>query len=228
MSFRIATYNIHRCVGWDGVESPGRIAAVLREIDADVVALQEVAHQPHEPGNVLAFLAGAMGAAAIEGSTLRSPGGHYGNALLTRLPASDIRRVDISVPQRERRGVLAVMLAAGNRSIAVVATHLGLRAAERRYQIDRILSIVGATSADVTVVLGDLNVWFGWKGPLRRLARVFEPVPAPATFPSRRPLLALDRLWVRPRSTLTSLAVHRSRTARMASDHLPLVADIAF
>jgi endonuclease/exonuclease/phosphatase family metal-dependent hydrolase len=226
MSLRIATYNIHRCIGTDGAENPDRIAAVLREINADVFALQEVAHRPGKPENVLDFLADAVDAAPIEGTTLRSPDGHYGNALLTRLPAVDIHRIDISVPRRERRGAIDVMLAVNGRSLRVVATHLGLRAAERRYQIDRIDSVLRNASADVTILLGDMNVWFGRKGPLRRLARVFETVPAPATFPSHRPLLALDRLWVRPLSKLTSIGVHRSPLARRASDHLPLVAGI--
>jgi endonuclease/exonuclease/phosphatase family metal-dependent hydrolase len=227
MSLRIATYNIHRCIGTDGAENPDRIAAVLREINADVFALQEVAHLPGSPGNVLDLLADAVDADPIEGTTLRNPDGHYGNALLTRLPAADIHRIDISVPHRERRGALDVRLAANCLSVRVVATHLGLRAGERRYQIGRIYSMVRNASADVTILLGDMNVWFGRKGPLRRLAHVFETVPTPATFPSHRPLLALDRLWVRPRSNLTSIGVHRSPLARRASDHLPLVADVA-
>jgi endonuclease/exonuclease/phosphatase family metal-dependent hydrolase len=228
MSLRIATYNIHRCIGTDGAENPDRIAAVLREINADVFALQEVAHQPGSPGNVLDLLADAVDAVPIEGTTLRNPGGNYGNALLTRLPAADIHRTDISVPRRERRGALDVRLTVNGRSVRVVATHLGLRATERRYQIGRIYSLLrtASASADVTILLGDMNVWFGRKGPLLRLASIFETVPAPATFPSHRPLLALDRLWVRPRSKLTSIGVHRSPLARRASDHLPLVADI--
>jgi endonuclease/exonuclease/phosphatase family metal-dependent hydrolase len=71
-----------------------------------------------------------------------------------------------------------------------------------------------------------LNEWFLWGRPLRWLHAVFRDTPSPATFPSGRPVFALDRLWVRPRAMLGTLAVHRSATARIASDHLPLVATL--
>jgi endonuclease/exonuclease/phosphatase family metal-dependent hydrolase len=226
MSFRIATYNIHRCIGRDKVEDPTRIAAVLREIDPDVIALQEVAHQPGSPGNALELLAATIGAVAIEGTTLRKEQGSYGNALLTRVPVTAVHRENISVSKREPRGALDVTLTERRTSVRVVATHLGLRPAERRYQIRRILSLLESIPADVTVLLGDLNEWFLWGRPLRWLQRVFDPLPAPATFPSRRPWLALDRLWVRPHHKLISLGTHQSELARTASDHLPLVADL--
>jgi endonuclease/exonuclease/phosphatase family metal-dependent hydrolase len=76
------------------------------------------------------------------------------------------------------------------------------------------------------VLAGDLNEWFLWGRPLRWLHAHFEETPAPATFPARLPLLALDRVWTSPRSMLRRLAVHRSPLARRASDHLPLVADL--
>ena len=227
MPLRIATYNVHRCIGRDGAESPERIAAVLREIGADVVALQEVAHRPGTPDNVLAYLAESVGAEAIEGTTLRDQRGNYGNALLTRVTSESVRRVDISVPLREPRGALDVVLTVNASTARVVTTHLGLRPAERRYQIRRILSLLEAGSADVTALMGDFNEWYLWGRPLRWLNRTFAPMPSPATFPSHRPFLALDRLWVRPRQQLISLAPHRSDLARTASDHLPLVAELA-
>ena len=227
MPLRITTYNIHRCIGRDGAESPERIAGVLNEIGADVVALQEVAHRPETPGNVLAYLAESIGARSIEGTTLRDKRGNYGNALLTRVTPDSIRRWDISVPRREPRGALDVVLAANASTVRVVTTHLGLKAAERRFQVRRILSLLTAGSADITVVMGDLNEWYFWGRPLRWLNRRFAPMPCPATFPSHRPVLALDRMWVQPRYRLISLAAHRSALARTASDHFPLVAELA-
>ena len=82
MILRIATYNIHRCVGCDGIEAPKRIAAVLRDIDAEVAALQEVAFDTDGPENILADLARSMDAHAIEGPTLLEQKGRYGNAIL--------------------------------------------------------------------------------------------------------------------------------------------------
>jgi endonuclease/exonuclease/phosphatase family metal-dependent hydrolase len=226
MPLRIATYNIHRCIGTDRVADPRRIAAVLREIDADIVALQEVAHHPGQPGNPLDRLANAIDATAIEGTTLKDKNGHYGNALLCRLPLTTVQRADISVPGRERRGAIAVTLSVNNFSVQVVATHLGLRTAEKRYQVEQILDLFDPGRMDVSVLLGDLNLWYPAGPTLRRLNRAFEPMPAPATFPSQHPLLSLDRLWVLPRSKLTALAVHKSPVSRVASDHLPVVAEL--
>ena len=90
---RIATYNIHRAIGRDGREDHGRIAGVLGEISADIVALQEVGFRAGEAGNFLHRLADRAKAEVIEGVTLQDERGHYGNALLSRLPAGRIRLV---------------------------------------------------------------------------------------------------------------------------------------
>jgi endonuclease/exonuclease/phosphatase family metal-dependent hydrolase len=227
MVLRIATYNIHRCVGCDGVEAPARIAAVLQNINADVTALQEVAFDPSGPKNILANLARSMGARAIAGPTLLEKKGRYGNAILSRLVPERVDRLDISVPGREPRGVLAVTLRLNGSSIRIIATHLGLRPRERRYQIRRLLPLLDDPQADVTILLGDFNEWLLWGRPLRWINRRFGSLPAPATFPSRRPLLALDRIWVDPADRLISLHHHRHVSTAVASDHLPLVAQVA-
>lgn len=227
MVLRIATYNIHRCVGCDGVEAPERIAAVLQDISADVTALQEVAFDPSGPKNILANLARSMDAQAIAGPTLLEKKGRYGNAILSRLVPERVDRLDISVPGREPRGVLAVTLRLNGSSIRIVATHLGLRPRERRYQIRRLLPLLDDPQADVTILLGDFNEWLLWGRPLRWINRRFGSLPAPATFPSRRPLLALDRIWVDPADRLISLHHHRHVSTAVASDHLPLVAQVA-
>ena len=227
MVLRIATYNIHRCVGCDGVEAPERIAAVLQDINADVTALQEVAFDPSGPKNILANLARSMDAQAIAGPTLLEKKGRYGNAILSRLVPERVDRLDISVPGREPRGVLAVTLRLNGSSIRIVTTHLGLRPRERRYQIRRLLPLLDDPQADVTILLGDFNEWLLWGRPLRWVNRRFGSLPAPATFPSRRPLLALDRIWVDPADRLISLHHHRHVSTAVASDHLPLVAQVA-
>ncbi len=223
---RIATYNIHRCVGCDGMESPERIAAVLRRMDADVVALQEVGFDADGPRNILADLARSMGAQAIAGPTLLDRKGHYGNAILTRIAPARVDRLDISVPGREPRGAMAVDLGVNSGRVRIVATHLGLRSGERRYQMGRLLPLLDHSDAGLTILLGDFNEWLSWGRPLRWMNRRFGRLPAPATFPSHRPLLALDRIWVDPADRLISLALYRHAGAAMASDHLPLVADV--
>ena len=107
-----------------------------------------------------------------------------------------------------------------------MATHLGLRPAERRDQVQRLLAELGDEKPMPTVLMGDLNEWFLWGRPLRWLRAHFEHTRAPATFPSSFPMLALDRIWVKPRHLLRRLSVHSSRLARRASDHLPVVAEL--
>jgi endonuclease/exonuclease/phosphatase family metal-dependent hydrolase len=226
MRLRIATYNIHRCIGCDGIEAHERIAAVLRRIDADVVALQEVGFDADGRETILSDLARSMDARAIAGPTLRDRKGRYGNAILSRIPPARVERLDISVPGREPRGALALELGLKGGAVRIVATHLGLHPGERRYQMGRLLPLLNAPEAGLTILMGDLNEWLSWGRPLRWLNHRFGRLPAPATFPSRRPLLALDRIWVDPAERLISVNLHRQAAAAMASDHLPLVAEL--
>ncbi len=230
MDYRIATYNIHRCVGRDGVENTERIAAVLREINADIVALQEVTSHHEIASDVLGYLAAEAGMESIGGFTLSAAGAHYGNALLSRLPISAVKRINISVGAREPRGVIEAVFSFHSQDMMLWATHLGLGIRERHQQVKELLKIIRAADADIGILLGDFNEWLTWSRPLRSLHRWFttpQSTPqVPATFPSRRPLLRLDRIWIRPSERLIAIRAHSTELSRIASDHLPLVAEI--
>ena len=222
----VATYNIHRAIGRDGVFDPDRVAGVLAEVDADVIALQEV--QTGATGrNLLQLFRDRLGAEAVHGVTMLRRDAEFGNALLTRHRVVSAERLDLSVARREPRGALDVVLDCRGRPLRVLATHLGLWPYERRRQVKQLLAALGDETWLPTVLMGDLNEWFLWGRPLRWLHVQFRRTPAPPTFPSPLPVFALDRLWVRPRAALQRLDVHATPLARMASDHLPLVATLS-
>jgi endonuclease/exonuclease/phosphatase family metal-dependent hydrolase len=228
MQLRVATYNVHQCVGRDGRRDTQRVAAVLDQIDADVVALQELQWDPEEALHLLADFAEQLGYQPVAGPTLLQARGHYGNALLTRLPVLREDLLDLSVNGHEPRGAIDVVLDIHGERVRVLATHLGLWPYERRHQMRRLLAQLDRGPPQVpTVLMGDLNEWFLWGRPLRWLHARFGATPAPATFPSALPLFALDRIWVRPRKLLARLFVQSGRQAREASDHLPVIAQLA-
>lgn len=221
----VATYNIHSAIGMDRKFAPERIAAVLTEIGADVVALQEVPLGGTRIPDVLRQLRDATGMEAVRGPTVEFPEGSYGNAVLTRFPVVGARSIDLSFGRREPRGALDADLNCHGHLLRIVATHLGLRPAERRDQIRRLLQVFDTAQMPV-LLMGDINEWFVWGRPLRWLVSHFQKTPAPPTFPSIRPVFSLDRIWIRPRQRLVHVRAHASRMARIASDHLPLIAHI--
>ena len=227
-ALRAATWNIHGAIGLDGRYAPWRIAAVLAELDADVVALQEVA-SPVEHERFLAQLERATGYHVVDGALHQRRGSDFGNAVLSRHAVRSVARLDLTVEDFEPRGALDVCVDVGGAGLVrVVATHLGLRPGERREQVRRIIAAVEQEPPHPTLLMGDLNEWYLWGRPLRWLHSHFREVPgAPRTFPSRRPLFALDRIWVAPAGSLQRLARHATPLARVASDHLPLVAELA-
>jgi len=221
----VATYNIHRCIGADVRRDADRTAAVIRELDADIVGLQEVDARYHvEDGDDQAeYLANATGMSAIYGPALVAHRGSCGNAVLTRWPVKGVRRVEIGVPGREPRALLDTDIEVAGIPLRVLVTHFGLRHSERRLQTEMLVRAVGNHGDRCTIVIGDFNEWAPVGHTLRRLHAVFGRSPAVRSFPSPFPTLALDRIWVHPARALLELRAHRSRLAGWASDHLPVL-----
>lgn len=224
---RIVTYNIHGCVGTDGRRDPARIAAVLEALTPDIVALQEVDSRARRGGlDQAMILARRLGMQLVEGPLLRDHTGHYGNAVMSRWPMRHLadglyRRQGI-----ELRGWLEIdATASSGTPWRVVTTHLDLRGAVRSAQLRELASQLGAMSSPL-VLAGDLNEWRPWRrgmGGLGEAVNLLVPLPS---FPGRRPMLALDRLAVRAASVTTGPSVDASSAARLASDHLPLWAEL--
>lgn len=232
---RIATYNVHKCRGIDQRVRPERIAAVLEEVDADIVALQEVVGRGGQrEQDQVRYVAEALGYYPAFGENRRHNGAAYGNLLLSRLPLLNFLNYDITSPGREPRGVLRadVKLASGQ-PLHLFNVHLGTAYLERRQQARRMVNqhILRNEELDgVRIVMGDFNEWFpglasrlisrhfggsdGRSGPVR-----------PRTYPCVLPLLQLDRIYFDRELMLHRMKPHRSRKSLVASDHLPLVAD---
>ena len=192
--------------------------AQLAALDAEAVALQEVSGDDWKP------LAEDLGYEIALGHTL--PG--FGNALLYRSSLEDRQRVDLSVQGREPRCALDVVLRIGDDRVRLVTTHFGLRTAERRVQSAALAErLTEGPTIPTLLLLGDFNDWTPGGRQLRPLARLLGPFSRLATFPSRRPLLALDRAACRSQPWQPRVSVVRTRAAREASDHLPLRLELA-
>ena len=217
---RVASYNVHGCVGSDGKRDPRRVAQVIAELGCDTVGLQEVYG--------LEEIAGLLGMRAIAGPDHRWHDRHVGNALLTRRKVLAVRHHEFGLPNCEPRTAIDVDLEVGGKALRAVVTHLGVPPGERRYQVKKLLRLIKQTPLEErVVVLGDINEWLPLGRPLRWMHALLGHSPAERSFPSRWPLFALDRVWVRPRHALLAFGAHRSFLARQASDHLPVKAIIA-
>jgi len=226
--FRVATYNVHSCVGRDGRHDPARIAGVIAELDADVVALQEFSY----PADIALETRTPVVLTELDtyvcalGPTRQNPTHCFGNVILTRHRLREVHRVDLSVLNREPRGALAATIDADGMEVHVLAAHLGLRLSERRFQVRQIAKYLESVRGTFVVVLGDFNDWLPGRSVVRTLDRRLGRAPRLRSFPIRCPVLSLDRIWVQPRSAVHRLFVHRSLAARLASDHYPVVAEI--
>src|SRR5262245_5407673 len=158
----VVSYNVHECVGIDGRRDPERIARLIRELQPDIIGLQEVDFSPLNGSKSyqLNYLAEATGLHPIAGPTVRRADADFGNALLTR-PMIETRQLhDVSFPGRQPRGVIEAVLAVEKQTVRVLVTHLGLHARERRYQVELLLKILGREQEmGCTIVLGDINEW---------------------------------------------------------------------
>ena len=225
-AFRAVSYNIHSGIGRDGLLDIGRIVSVLRETEADLIGLQEVGdwREGLSPARQFHDIMRRLDLEGVAGPTL-SPGGDYGNALFTRWPIVERRAIDLSHGRREPRAAIDADVLVEGRPLRVVVTHLGLGPGERTAQVRR-LAAATAGHPGPLLMMGDFNV-VGWED--RKLRRIGAPadLPRPASFPSWRPVLALDRIWA-THAPARDLRAHRTTLSRRASDHLPVVAEIPF
>lgn len=220
----IASYNIHRAVGLDGRRNPTRIAAVIDQLDADLIALQEVEWGLPAHEHWLEMYASRRGYTLLTDPNIEDHRGRFGNVLLSRHPVSRVDRIDLTIGRFEPRGAIAARIELFGVPHVVVATHLGLRVRERRRQTARIANYLSGSGTLPSILLGDLNEWQWRSRSIRAIARLYEKAPSPRSFPSWRPVFALDRILFRQIGEHPIVRTHLSPLSRIASDHLPVIA----
>lgn len=226
---RIVSYNIRKSLGLDRKRDPARILDVLNEVGADVVFLQEV---DRRVGNRKSTLSPALLAAhsdykaadiAIRDHSL----GWHGNAILVRKDLEFGKTWRVELPVAEPRGAVVADILVNNATVRCVATHLGLLARNRRRQVRAISSALHCEPDDPpTIIAGDFNEWRKTDSCLDLFGDDYTLIDPQPSFHSAIPVAALDRIIVSNSISLMSSSVHRSDKSKIASDHLPLWADV--
>lgn len=229
---RLATYNIHRCRGMDGRTRVDRIAEVLASLDADVIALQEVVGRGSDEDGQAAELGARLGMGWVMDSVRLLRGKAYGNVVLSRFPIAATTRCNLSCDKREPRGCVRVDVDVHGQSLHVFNVHLGTAVFERRKQAPRLAAFVADEEVPgPKVLLGDFNEWV--KGlTSKTLGAMLEGVDLShhlrrrRTYPGVLPMFHLDHIYVAGGLRVEKVSLSRNKLTLVASDHLPLVADV--
>lgn len=243
IDLRLMTYNVHGCAGMDGRVSPRRIARVIKAQLPDVVALQELdlGHRRSRAEDQAAIIADELGLHVVFCPTITRGEEHYGHALLSRYPIHVVKRLRLPHDPKgwwqEPRAAIWARIEVGGRTVSVITTHLGLGARERAEQVRTLLGddwIGSIPPGEPVVLCGDFNALPG-SLPYRLAATRLHDVQQSAngrrpagTFSSLQPLVRLDHIFVTSHFEREQAHVVRSDLTRVASDHLPLVADLRF
>ncbi|WP_294194908.1 endonuclease/exonuclease/phosphatase family protein [uncultured Sphingomonas sp.] len=226
---KVASYNMRKAIGTDRRRNPDRILQVLREIDADIVALQEADRRFGQRAAVLtAHLLEEHSDWQPVGLGMRASSmGWHGNAILVRKSARVLDCEQLHLPALEPRGAVMADVAIAGTTVRVVGMHLDLSGLWRRRQAAAILTHVAASAqAMPTVMMGDLNEWTRAAGCLRDFGATFRFAETGPSFHARRPIARLDRIMVSHDLHVAACGVHQSAAARVASDHLPIWAQL--
>ncbi len=221
----VATYNMRKAIGTDRRRMPERTLEVLREIDADVIALQEADRRFGRRAGVLTahLLDEHSPWKAIPLGVRALSMGWHGNVLLVRKDAVVVDCEAIHLPALEPRGAVMADVRVNGAMLRVVGMHLDLSGLWRRRQAHAILThVANCTVRHPSVLMGDLNEWTRAAGCLRDFCRDYTSAETGPSFHARRPIARLDRILVSPEWGIVDCGVHASAAARKASDHLPI------
>jgi endonuclease/exonuclease/phosphatase family metal-dependent hydrolase len=233
IDIRIVTYNVHRCRGMDRRTRPERTAAVLASIEPDIVALQEVIGPGLTGAGHVELIGAALGMGWVMAPTRELRRHQYGNVLLSRYPIREHSQHDLSWKTCEARGShRAAIDLGGAGTLQVFNVHLGTALLERRYQARRLATWVHDRRVhSPKLVVGDFNEWSRGIAEdilAERLSSIdlFAHLKRRRTYPGFFPVLHLDHIYFEGDIEVRRVALPRTRLAMVASDHLPLVADV--
>lgn len=228
MELTFASYNIHKGVGLDRKRDPERILAVLHEIDADIIALQEADRRIGQRASVIprAEIDDTPWRLVEVARRPRSIGWH-GNALLVRRDMDVQASEALDLPTLEPRGAAFGEIVVEGRRLRVIGTHLDLSGLRRRDQIRALLEFVETSASDLpTVIMGDFNQWGRRTGAMREFADGWQVITPGRSYPSRQPVATLDRLVASRHWECIAAEVHHTGLSAVASDHLPVHATL--
>jgi endonuclease/exonuclease/phosphatase family metal-dependent hydrolase len=226
---RVASYNMRKAIGTDRRRRPERTIEVLNELDADVVALQEADRRFGSRASALPFhLIEELSAYKPVPLDARAGSiGWHGNALLVKKGVNIVDKELVHLPSLEPRGAVLADLEVDGAPLRVVGMHLDLSGLWRRRQAGAILSHLAARDGEPpTVLMGDLNEWSVRGGCLRDFSQHHKFAECGRSFHARRPIAQLDRIMVSHDLDIVASGAHASATARRASDHLPIWAEL--
>jgi len=220
-----ASYNIHKCVGTDRKFDPDRIEAVIEEIGADVIAIQEADRRFGDRSALLDLNSIHRRTGLVPAPVTNGHKGHgwHGNMLMVR-EGSVSRMRQIDLPGHEPRGALVADLELPTGPVRVVAAHLGLLRQARLAQVSTLIAAAKDRTDRPIVLMGDMNEWrVQRRSALEGFAPGFGPIGSGVpSFPAYFPMLALDRILARPHTIIEGVEAHDTPLARKASDHLPI------
>ena len=226
---RVASYNMRKAIGTDRRRRPERTIEVLNELDADVIALQEADRRFGSRASAIPFplLEAHSDYRPVDLDARAGSIGFHGNALLVRRGVEVLGRELVHLPSLEPRGAVLADLVVHGLNLRVVGMHLDLSGLWRRRQAHAILAhLDGRAGSPATVMMGDLNEWSVRGGCLQDFGIHHQFAECGRSFHARRPIAQLDRIMFTPDLELIASGAHHSATARRASDHLPIWADL--
>lgn len=227
MELTFASYNIHKAVGLDLRRDPDRIITVLREVDADIIALQEVDRRVGDRGSVLprALLDDTPWQVVPVAKRPRSLGWH-GNALLVRRRYKVLACEPLHLPALEPRGAVAAEIEVEGSTLRILGAHLDISGLRRRDQVRAMLNHCAGRKPMPTVIMGDFNQWGHVSGAMQPFGVKWQMIAPGASYPAGRPIARLDRIVATPDWDYRDSEVHHSANAARASDHLPVLAKL--